>query len=168
MKKLFIIIIVFISFQSWTKAEDIRDYEIEGMSIGDSALTFFNKKKIDQRKKKGFIYPSKLFYSATIYNDSRFKLYNHVQFHIKNMDDKYIIESIGGQIDFPNDITSCYNELEKTSLQFKKEYEYIDFFDTGIVDHRDGVSGKVRSIFITLKSKDEIVIECYDYNVTSQ
>ena len=47
MKKLFIIIIIFISFQSWTKADDIRDFQIEGMSIGDSLLDFFNKKKIN-------------------------------------------------------------------------------------------------------------------------
>ena len=43
MKKLFIIIIIFISFQSWTKADDIRDFEIEGISIGDSALDYFIK-----------------------------------------------------------------------------------------------------------------------------
>ena len=43
MKKLFIIIIIFISFQSWTKADDIRDFEIEGMSIGDSFLDFYRK-----------------------------------------------------------------------------------------------------------------------------
>ena len=40
MKKLFIIIIIFISFQSWTKADDVRDLEIEGMSLGDSLLEF--------------------------------------------------------------------------------------------------------------------------------
>ena len=30
------ILILIFSFQSWTKADDIRDFEIEGISIGDS------------------------------------------------------------------------------------------------------------------------------------
>ena len=49
--KIFISIIFLIfSLQSWTKADDIRDFEIEGMSIGDSLLDYFSKKKIDQEQ----------------------------------------------------------------------------------------------------------------------
>ena len=39
-------------FQSWTKADDISDFQIEGMSIGDSALVYFSEKEI----KKGIQY----------------------------------------------------------------------------------------------------------------
>ena len=42
---LFILIIIF-SLQSFTKADDIRDFEIEGLSIGDSLLNFASEKKI--------------------------------------------------------------------------------------------------------------------------
>ena len=49
MKRLILILILTLSFQSLTKADDIRDFQIEGMSIGDSALDYFNKKEI--RKK---------------------------------------------------------------------------------------------------------------------
>ena len=42
------ILILILSFQSWTKADDIRDFEIEGMSIGDSALNFFSQKQISK------------------------------------------------------------------------------------------------------------------------
>ncbi|WP_415324043.1 hypothetical protein [Candidatus Pelagibacter sp. Uisw_127] len=164
MKRILLIFILILNFQSWTKADDIRDFEIEGMSVGDSALDYFDKERIDERKKVGFIYQSKKFYSATLYNDSKFELYNHVQFHIKKNDNKYIIQSIGGQIDYPNNIGKCYNELEKISVQFKKDFDYIDYYDSGIVDHMDKTSGTVRSIFVTLRKKNEIVIECYDYN----
>ena len=67
-------------------------------------------------------------------------------------------------MEYQKNITNCYNELENISEQFKKDFDYIDYFDTGIIDHMDKVSGTVRSIFITLKKKDEIVIECYDFN----
>ena len=46
MNRLILILILMFSFQSLTKADDIRDFQIEGMSIGDSALDFFTKKKL--------------------------------------------------------------------------------------------------------------------------
>ena len=46
MKLIIIIIIFFINLQSLTKADDIRDFEIEGMSIGDSALDYFNNNEL--------------------------------------------------------------------------------------------------------------------------
>ena len=46
MKKLLLILILTLSFQSWTKADDISDFEIEGMSIGDSLLELFTKKEL--------------------------------------------------------------------------------------------------------------------------
>ena len=46
--RVFIVALVLIfSFQSWTKADDIRDFEIEGMSIGDSLLNFVDLIKIN-------------------------------------------------------------------------------------------------------------------------
>ena len=39
--RLFIaVFILILNLQSWTKADDIRDFAIEGMSIGDSLLNF--------------------------------------------------------------------------------------------------------------------------------
>ena len=66
------LIIVLLNIQSWTKADDIREFEIEGLSIGDSALNFFPKNEIDSRKKIGFVYEKKDFYSATFYEKDFF------------------------------------------------------------------------------------------------
>ena len=57
MKILLISLILLFSFNSWTKADDIREIEIEGMSIGDSLLDFFSQRnsgvyfEIDQIKR---------------------------------------------------------------------------------------------------------------------
>ena len=40
------VLVLIFSFQSWTKADDIRDFEIEGMSIGDSLLDYFSESEI--------------------------------------------------------------------------------------------------------------------------
>ena len=46
MKILLSILILVFSLQSWTKADDISEFQIEGISIGDSALNFYSKRKL--------------------------------------------------------------------------------------------------------------------------
>ena len=47
MKRLLLILILTFSFQTLSKADDIRDFEIEGMSIGDSLLNYFTEEEIN-------------------------------------------------------------------------------------------------------------------------
>ena len=63
MNRLILILILTFSFQPLTKANDIRDFQIEGMSIGDSLLDYFNKKDIEQKAKA--LYPNKEMKAAT-------------------------------------------------------------------------------------------------------
>ena len=64
MKRLFLILILTLIFQSWTKADDIREIEIEGISIGDSLLDYMSKKKIDNAE--AFFYPISKKYKEVI------------------------------------------------------------------------------------------------------
>ena len=50
MKVFISLLILMFSLQSLTKADDIRDFEIEGMSVGDSALNFVDKITLDSNK----------------------------------------------------------------------------------------------------------------------
>ena len=63
MKVFLTVLFLIFSLQSWTKADDIRDFEIEGMSIGDSLLNYINEKEIKKQQNlfsdKGFVYKSK-------------------------------------------------------------------------------------------------------------
>ena len=52
MRFFLLILILTFSFQSWTKADDISEFEIEGMSVGDSLLDFFTEKEINTAKNK--------------------------------------------------------------------------------------------------------------------
>ena len=45
--KLLITLILIFNFQALTKADDISEFEIEGISIGDSLLEFFSEKEIN-------------------------------------------------------------------------------------------------------------------------
>jgi len=101
------ILVLIFSFQSWTKADDIRDFQVEGMSIGDSLLDHFSKERVD--KKGQALYPNKEMLAGT-FKDNSFEIYDEIQFHWLANDKDYIIQSISANIDFPNDITNC---LEK-------------------------------------------------------
>ena len=46
MKRLLLVLILTFSFQTLVKADDIRDFQIEGMSIGDSLLNFMSEVEI--------------------------------------------------------------------------------------------------------------------------
>ena len=48
MKFFLLALILIFNFQSLTKADDVRDFEIEGMSVGDSLHDHFSKKKISE------------------------------------------------------------------------------------------------------------------------
>ena len=51
MKILIFLFIILINFVSILKADSIKNYQIENMSIGDSALDYFTKKEIRTEKK---------------------------------------------------------------------------------------------------------------------
>ena len=95
MKRLLIILILTLSFQTLTKADDIRDFEIEGMSIGDSLLDFYDENQIIQ----------KLNTTKQYYDDNKFMLigffnststYESLRFHLKTNDNSYKIYQISG------------------------------------------------------------------------
>ena len=60
MKKFLAILIFIFTLQTPSQADDIRDFQIEGMSVGDSALDYFTEEDIlsskrDYQKNKKFI-----------------------------------------------------------------------------------------------------------------
>ena len=131
MKKLciyFFLVLFSLHTPSW--ADDIRDFQIEGISIGDSALDFFSEDEIENKKKKGFVYPNKEFYSATFRYKPQFKLYDGVQFHLKAKDKRYIIYSIGGKIYYPNNINKCPTKLAIHCTFIGKLAIHCTFIDT--------------------------------------
>ena len=113
MKRLLLIVILTFSFQTWTKADDIRDFEIEGISIGDSLLDHFDTTKIKDGLKDW--YPDKTF-SYSEFRDKKIKQFDKLGFFFKPEDINYKIYSISGIKFCEKDIKICYdfqNEIEK-------------------------------------------------------
>jgi len=137
--KLFNIIICFLilifNLQSWSKADDINDFEIEGMSVGDSLLDYYNEEEI-KIKQKTYYPRSKKYYMIEF--DNKFKVYDTVAFHLKDKDEKYTIVSIKGVIFFKKKIKECMkkmNELEEFVSSFlnkSKDKNYEKEYPTKI------------------------------------
>ena len=108
MKRLLLILILTFSFQSWTKADDVSELEIEGMSIGDSLLDFMDKSAMDFK----FLYKNK-FYMTTYFDNP--KIYEDIQITVKSDDNNYIIHNITGKIYYKKDYYKCLqNKVEIT------------------------------------------------------
>ena len=60
-KKIFISLIIIFNFLSFAKADDISDFEIEGISIGDSLLDYLSRAEIKKAQKKGLNYLDKFY-----------------------------------------------------------------------------------------------------------
>ena len=167
MKKLFTyLFFIIFSFQTPSLADDIRDFQIEGMSIGDSALDYFTNKDIKKAIKEKLTYPnSQKFYMLTFYLHKNLKIYDSVQINHLTKDKKLIIYGISGINYFENSINECkkdkkiiVNELseifknsEKVNQKRKHEYD------------KSGKSFIHQTLF-DLISGDQIRVECYDWS----
>ena len=138
MKKLLgILALVIFTLQTPSQADDIRDFQIEGMSVGDSALDYFSKREIENGTTT--LYPkSKDFFTLSILN-SKSDTYDQFSFHLKKDDKNYIIYSISGDFHFENDIKGCnikkkeivdeLNSVFKNLKQENYDYEYLELED---------------------------------------
>ncbi|MDC1178549.1 hypothetical protein OAT26_05055, partial [Candidatus Pelagibacter sp.] len=68
MKKLLGIVVLGLLLSLSAKADDISEFEIEGMSIGDSLLDHYSKIILD--KKSSALYPNKEMLAATFRSNS--------------------------------------------------------------------------------------------------
>ena len=104
MKKLFTLFVLL--FSSSMVAEDISDFEIEGISVGDSLLDHYSAKEITESSDAN-VYDSNKFNGKLI--KIRIKQYDELRVIFKKEDNKkYIIDSIGGRINFKKNINDCF------------------------------------------------------------
>ena len=88
-KRFLIILILIFNLSNLSFADDIQDLEIEGMSVGDSILDYFDLGKINKAKEDIYCAISKKpgcsdYYSATFWHLPKFEIYDAVRYHAKN------------------------------------------------------------------------------------
>tara|TARA_Y100001958_G_C20951688_1_gene354027 strand:+ start:99 stop:677 length:579 start_codon:yes stop_codon:yes gene_type:complete len=163
MKKLLGIVVLGLLLSISTKADDIRDFEIEGISIGDSLLDYFSEKEIKQNLKVNYFsrIKDKTFVTAEIM-DGKFKNYDGLQIVLKRNDNTYKIYGMHGIIFYEKNINLCYKKLSEISKDIEKniKYELKDVFEN--LD-MGGKRGRYSGTTFLLKF-GIISVHCYDWS----
>jgi hypothetical protein len=161
MKKILLILILILSFQSWTNADDVRDFEIEGMSIGDSLLNYYSEEEINNATDES--YKDKLFITKTM-RTKNYNLYDIVQLTYKKSDEKKNLHTIVGVIDFSNNINKCKKEMKKIVSELSLLFPFAIKKDWGKYDMSEGHYFPVTFDF---KDSSRAMAACFDWNKES-
>ena len=148
MIRFLLILILTLSMQSWTKADDIRDFQIEGMSIGDSLLDYFSEVEIKTNEKRAYVWKTKFLING-FYKHSSFKIYDRVQVTYKKNDKQYLIHALDGQIYYKENIKECYkkkDEIVKDISEVLKDA--ASKLDAGTKKHEADKSGNSKSTVV--------------------
>jgi len=162
------VVILIVSLQSWTKADDIRDFEIQGMSIGDSLLDHFSLSEIKSKPETNtYIYPNSDKYILWNSKDTKIKLgkFDGIQFHYKLSDTKYKIEAIDAHIHFFNNIQDCYPKKKEIYNDIVKLFPNINASNENII-HQLNKDSKVEQSSWQFGSGHFLLLECYDWSPT--
>tara|TARA_S200000501_G_scaffold24363_1_gene21122 strand:- start:10833 stop:11408 length:576 start_codon:yes stop_codon:yes gene_type:complete len=166
MKRLLLIIILTFSLQTWIKADDISDLQIEGLSIGDSLLNFASEEVIENYRYKNQSSKNKY---IIIEADKFIKInqYDYLGVSVKKNDPKYIITSISGRM-YSDNLSEC-KKLRKLIIKDIKKIIKFDSSDKSKYKSQDG-RATVHAIQLYLKpypSVESIVINCIQYSKQS-
>ena len=146
------ILIIIFNLQSWTKANDLRDFQIEGFSVGDKLSESMSIKEINENIVPYF-QDQRKYYIVGKTND--LNQYDQIEFYIKSNDKSYEIRTIGAGI-FINNLNECLEkkknvvkDLDKVFTNIKKRsgkkkheadpkgnsLQYIDQYDINYPNH---------------------------------
>ena len=165
MKRLFLyLLLILFILQTLSRADDIRDFQIEGMSINDSALDFFSEKEI-KKNINDFTSDDKFTMTCLVGN---FKNYDEVCLMFRSSDKKYIIHGISGQIEFRNSDIKQKKIDDQILIDFKKlkrqEWGKIKL-DPKVLEIDP--SATYNPITYDFKNdKERLQIACYDFALT--
>ena len=166
MKRLLFILILTFSFQSLAKADDVREFQIEGMSIGDSLLDFFSKKKIEKEK----------FFEAEQGSNkqvARFYIrekkgnYDWIAISFKTSDKKYTIIELSGFIFIP--FNKCLIKRDEINKEVENIFNESQKQVTGTTEHFLDKKSFVNHVaYWTSKTlNDYVSLTCYDWSIES-
>ena len=160
MKLLRFFLIIFFSFIFWAKAEDITDFKIEGISLEDSLLNFFDENLITTSK-RDFYKDDEFLVSLlpTLKSDS---IYEYIQVHYKKNDNEYIVKSIDGMIDV--DIQKCLKMQREVVDNISVIFSSTKKNGPSKIKHSADATGKSTTTQYEWRfNKGYIQVVCYDF-----
>ena len=175
MKKLLILLfsLFFLSSPS-VFAEDISDFQIEGISIGDSLLVYMTEDEILEEieiNKDRFLHLKEPYKYVQVNQEKNFRTYDSISVLIKNnstnqyvtdKNEKYTILYIGGSINYIEDFDSCIQKRDEIEEILSSMFPNIDKRLTGISVYSPDPSGNsiADAVYFKFDSGEEIDAYC--------
>jgi len=168
MKKFLVILILVLGLQTSSQADDIRDFEIEGISIGDSLLDYFSQEEItknimwhynDNKKNNEFVIVE--FFSVPFV-----KVYDGAQFAIKPEDKKYKIYAIVGALAFKENINDCYSKMKEIKAELSEVFKLSKKSNESKRKMRQDETGEstISGSYFAFKDGGNASVQCYDFS----
>ena len=156
------IIILIFSLQSMIKADDVSNFEIEGITIRESLLDYFSLQEI--KEFKAYFYKNKeykILQTSIISNN-----YDTIEVTVKNGDSNYKIYQVLEGIFYKDNIKNCHIKQKEI------ESEFLDIFTNNVEKrswekkHSADKTGNsfTKAIQYEFKSKDVVRLSCYDWS----
>ena len=169
MKKFLAIIILSLCFIIPSQADDIRDFEIDGMSVKVSLLEYFDKNYI--KKNKVYFEQAKGNKEYAKLELGKSSIYESLQITFKD-DQTFKIVAVEGFIFFKNDIKSCLSRRERVIKELSEIFKSQIKSDFGKKKHFIDNNSFTYNYVIGFGSRaelytqhyDAIAIACYDWS----
>lgn len=163
-KKILTILILSLSFITSSDADDIREFQIEGMSVGDSVLDFFSKKEIEKfsvnyAERVDYEYSQMEIFEKK--SSHTFNLYDAIVIAFKAKDSQFSIVSVSGAIMYENKIKDCYKKMNEVESEISKLFSSVKAKKNDITK---GPLGTLKKTLFQFSSGDEITIKCINYD----
>jgi len=121
MKKIFFLIILILSFQTLSLADNIRYFQIEGIKIGDSALDYFSESQLEDNEQGWHNYTYKEYSTSFVPGKG---IYNWFLVSYKNGDNNFTIEALAAGFEKSNyDNKECNNKLDTVALNISELFK---------------------------------------------
>ena len=167
------LILIFLTafLPSYVFSDDISDYQIEKITVGDSLLDYYSENTIKKNIDNFFLElrKDKTFYTVEI-ADKDFKEYEILQFGLKDNDPKFIIHSVAGG-NFYTNISKCHKRMDSIIKEISDLLKFTDKKDYGTYPNPADPSGKsnVKTVYFDFeedqgKGMDHIAIGCTDWS----
>lgn len=174
MIRLLLIFVLTLSFQTSVKTSEIKDFELEGMSVGDSLLEYFSEDNIIKELNSEFAYKYKSDFIRVGAGEGNgfilikdIKQYDDIGITLKLNDKKYIIYSLSGRLFCDDGIKDCFDSQTKISNDLKNFLDNSVKFETWERVNPDDKTKKSKIFgndFIFEKSNEVITVGIYDYS----
>jgi len=171
MKKILEIVFLGLLFSASAHSDNIKDFKIENISIGDSALDYFTDSQIENSELDWYNYSYKEYSTSLVLGKG---IYDWFKISYKSDDYNFIIEGLVGiVVKKKYDDGKCNEELDAEALNISKLFKntkqrkkklYKVIYNPRKVFQEKSQSGKsiLTSISFDFKDGGKIILSCYD------